>query len=286
MTENVNACPLCGNDQRRLFDRREFRGQVVTNQLCLKCGLVYQSPRMTASESSAFYTQEYRLLYEGSAEPTSRNLTDQRGRAESLRMFSRPFITAVGQHLDIGCSVGVLLKDFHEVYHCRLVGIEPNEVHRAHAQEDGLAVYADLNELEKEEKDRFDLISIVHVLEHLPDPVSYLTRVRENLLAQNGWLLLEVPNLFAHDSFEIAHLVSYSSHTLKQTLEVVRLDQHGRPRSRILPLYISLLARSASGQTFVAQPEKLVTLKRRLGMFRRHVLERLSPRNAWISSSD
>ena len=290
MTEQVQVCPLCGNDQSRLFDRREFRGQQVTNRLCLNCGLVYQSPRMTSSESVDFYVQEYRLLNEGSAEPTTRNLANQLGRSESLFIFARPSISMVRQHLDIGCSVGVLLNYFQKAFLCRSVGIEPNEVHRAHAKKDGLPVYSNLDELEKNEKDRFDLVSMVHVLEHLPDPVSYLSHLRERLLAQDGWLLVEVPNLYAHDSFEIAHLVSYSSHTLTQVMEkagfeVAKSERHGRPRSRLLPLYISLLARPdpTSHRIFILQPEKRIALKRKVGMFRRRMVERLLPRQAWLN---
>ncbi len=288
MTEQVRACPLCGYDWSELFDRREFRGQNVTNRLCLNCGLVYQSPRMTESESAAFYAEEYRLLYEGSAGPTARNLADQRGRAESLYVFSRSSITTIRNHLDIGCSVGLLLRHFQEAYHCRSVGIEPNEIHRAHARKEGLEVYATLDELEKHEKEHFDLISMAHVLEHLPEAVSYLVRLRERFLAFGGWLLLEVPNLYAHDSFEIAHLVSYSPHTLTQVLEkagfhVRKLEQHGRPRSRLLPLYISLLAQPApaSHRAFILRPERRVKVKRRFGMLRRRILERLFPRQAW-----
>jgi hypothetical protein len=289
MNEIVQVCPLCGSNRNSLFDQREFRGQKVTNLLCLKCGLVYQSPRMTAGESDAFYAQEYRLLYEGSAEPTERNLADQRGRAQSLHNFTRPIISTIRLHLDIGCSVGVLLQFFQQAYTCRSVGIEPNQVHRSHARKHGLDVYPNLDALEKSEEDRFNLITMIHVLEHLPEPVSYLSHLREHLLTQDGWLLLEVPNLYAHDSFEIAHLISYSSHTLRQVLEkagfdVVKVELHGRPRSRLLPLYISLLARpdSTSRRVFILWPEKQVVLKRKVGMLHRRILEHLLPRQAWI----
>ena len=288
MPETVTQCPLCASDRSRPFDRREFRGQNVTNRLCLNCGLVYQSPRMTEDESAVFYVEEYRLLYEGNTDPTVRNLANQRVRAELLHEFSRSSIGTIRRHLDIGCSIGLLLQHFHETYHCQSVGVEPNEAHRTHAGKQGLAVYATLDELEKHEKDRFDLISMAHVLEHLPDPVGYLAHLREKLLTSDGWLLLEVPNLYAHDSFEIAHLVSYSPHTLEQVLEKagfdpVKSEQHGRPRSRLLPLYISLLAHPASSsrRTFILRPEKRVTVKRRVGMLRRRILERLFPKQAW-----
>jgi 2-polyprenyl-3-methyl-5-hydroxy-6-metoxy-1,4-benzoquinol methylase len=288
MPKNVETCPLCGSSLSKFFDRCEFRGKSVTNQICRDCGLVYQSPCMTEAENDDFYADEYRLVYEGSSNPTSRNLMDQQGRADSLYSFTKPIVDSVSRHLDIGCSIGLLLQRFQQAYHCQIFGIEPGSAHRARALKQQLSVYATLNELREHEKDRFDLVSMSHVLEHLPDPVGYLVHLRELFVAPDGWLLLEVPNLYAHDSFEIAHLVSYSSHTLIQTLEKagyepVRLEKHGRPRSNLLPLYLTVMARpmSVPSQAWSFRPERLVAVKRRTGMLRRRVLERLLPKQAW-----
>jgi SAM-dependent methyltransferase len=248
---------------------------------------------MDEDEATAFYATEYRLLNEGSACPTARNTSVQCARAESLVVFVKPFINQLVRHLDIGCSMGILLKRFEEAYQCYPAGIEPGEVHRDYARKEGLTVYASLEELERDETSRFDLVSMAHVLEHLPDPVGYLIHLRETLLESTGWLLLEVPNLYAHDSFEPAHLVAYSAHTLQQALEkagfeIVRLEKHGRPRSALLPLYITLLARPGSGaqQAFFLRPERGVIFKRQVGMFCRHVLERLFSRWMWTTNEE
>jgi hypothetical protein len=105
-------------------------------------------------------------------------------------------------------------------------------------------------------------------------------------LTRDGWLLLEVPNLYCHDSFEIAHLVSFSPHTLRQTVqkagfEVVKLRAHGHPRSELLPLYLTLLACPGTSAG-VIQPEKNVARKRQLGMFRRRVTQKFFPKKAWL----
>ena len=289
MSETVLYCPLCKSEHSRLFDSRSFHGKAVVNRICQNCGLVFQSPRMTETESAAFYAEEYRLLNEGSIDPTARNMAAQRARAESLLAFTEPFVEKVSRHLDVGCSMGILLQRFAEKFHCQPVGIEPGEAHRTRACNAGLKVHASMEELENAGAGHFDMISMSHVLEHLSDPVGYLTHLREALLNPDGWLLLEVPNLYAHDSFEVAHLVSYSAHTLLQTLEkagfeVIKLKQHGRPRSAVLPLYITLLARprTAFSQSLDVRAEKQVPLKRRIGMLRRRILEKLMPSRAWL----
>ena len=293
MTEAVPACPLCADDRSKFFDQSEFHGQNVTYRLCENCGLVYQSPRMTQAESAAFYTQEYRLFNEGSALPTQRNLANQRGRTASLQVFSKRSISAIRRHLDIGCSTGLLLQVFQAAYQCKSIGIEPGEAHRDIARKAGLTVYASLDELERSETGRFDLISMAHVLEHLPDPVRYLAHLRDNLLEPTGWLLIEVPNLYSHDSFEPAHLVAYSAHTLQQIMEkagfeIIRLEEHGRPRSAWLPLYITLLVRpgSEAKATFRLRPERGVKFKRQVGISSRHVLERLFHRWMWNTDGE
>ena len=289
MSETVLNCPLCKSEHSRLFGSRSFRGIAVVNRICRDCGLVFQSPRMTGAESAAFYADEYRLLNEGSLDPTARNMAAQHARAESLLAFAGPFVEKVTRHLDIGCSMGILLQYFADKFHCQPGGIEPGEAHRTRACNAGLVVHASLEELKKAEAGHFDLISMSHVLEHLPDPVGFLVHLREALLDQQGWLLLEVPNLYAHDSFEVAHLVSYSAHTLLQTLkkasfEVVKIEQHGRPRSAWLPLYITILARPKTGfsRTLDVRAEKRVSLKRQVGMLRRRILEKLIPGRAWL----
>jgi hypothetical protein len=59
------------------------------------------------------------------------------------------------------------------------------------------------------------------------------------------------------------------------------------PRSAILPLYLSVLAR-ASGSPLSAvsrvPPERGVRIKRWVGMQRQRLLTRLNPRRAWLPS--
>jgi SAM-dependent methyltransferase len=216
MSELVQNCPLCGSDRSNPFDQRIFKDQVVVNRICFSCGLVYQSPRMTEKETADFYEREYRRLYQGGEDPTTKDLAVQQARAASLLGFLKMHVQALSRHLDIGCSTGLLLQEFGKFYGCQSVGVEPGDAYREYASQKGLTVYESLDEMRKKDSAHFDLISMAHVLEHLPDPVGYLSALRETLLESNSWLLIEVPNLYAHDCFEVAHLTSFSAHTLSQ----------------------------------------------------------------------
>ena len=292
MPEFVSHCSLCGTNRSRLFDQRNFHGQSVRNRLCLNCGLVYQSPRMTAQDVVAFYAAEYRRMYQGNEDPIKKDLVVQRARAAALIRFVRLNVEHVNRHLDIGCSAGLLLQEFQHGFGCEAVGVEPGKAYRTYAHGQGLSVHASLEDLKVKEKACFDLISLSHVLEHLPNPAAYLSDLRETSLAPGGWLLIEVPNLYAHDSFETAHLFSFSARTLARTVqqagyETIQLETHGRPRSNIIPYYLTLLARARSKpeQIIPLRREKLVGLKRRFGLLRRRIISHLFPKKAWIEIS-
>jgi len=286
MPENVKNCPLCHHETSRHFDTCQFRGHTVHNRICANCGLVFQSPRMSSAELDEFYATEYRLVYQGDEGPTQKDLRTQKGRAESLLAFVSAAIPEVTRHLDIGCSAGILLTTFRDHYENQPLGVEPGDSYRVYAQSQGLTVYPDISDLLTAGEPRCDLISLAHVLEHLSNPVGYLTDLRERYLSRNGWLLLEVPNLYCHQSFELAHLISFSAHSLRQTIqqagyEIASLEAHGRPLSELLPLYLTVLARPGKTASAVVQPEKGVLRKRQLGMFRRRVLQKLFPKRAW-----
>jgi 2-polyprenyl-3-methyl-5-hydroxy-6-metoxy-1,4-benzoquinol methylase len=253
---------------------------------------------MTDEELDAYYEREYRQTYQGQEGPDRKDLAVQSARAESLLDFVRPHISTLSTHLDIGCSAGLLLEAFHNQYDCRPVGIEPGRAYREYAQALGLKVFSSLEVLKHSRQtsenpenalsiNSFDLISMAHVLEHLPHPVEYLRSLRDEMLASSGWLLIEVPNLYCHDSFEKAHQVSYSAHTLAQTLEMagytIRASiAHGKPRSELLPLYMTVLARP-SAQIIREHPQREsgVKRKRQLGLLRRRITTRLFPHQAW-----
>jgi hypothetical protein len=108
-------------------------------------------------------------------------------------------------------------------------------------------------------------------------------------LSHDGWLLIEVPNLYAHDSFEVAHLIAFSHHSLSQSVmqagySVKYLQIHGLPRSNLIPLYITMIA--SPNYQMINKPEirkeRWTGLKRRSGMIHRKIIERGFPQQAWL----
>lgn len=290
MPEKVTNCPLCERDQFVIFDQRDFRGFEVINVLCSNCGLVFQTPRMIASDLEDFYQEEYRIAYQGQEGPSEKDLRVQKARAENLVKFLNELgVEKVAHFADIGSSAGMFMEEIRDAFDCQVVGVEPGVAYREYARSKGLTVFSDINEINISEEDGFDLVSMIHVLEHIPDPVDYLSELRDKVLSKSARLLLEVPNLYAHDSFEVAHLTSFSRETLTQVLKkagfrTIFIERHGYPRSKLLPLYITLLAEAAEEQPSPGKIglERLVRTKRRAGFLHRRVIERFLPNYGWV----
>lgn len=290
MPQLVKFCPLCGVEKFLVFDQRDFRGFEVTNVLCSQCGLVFQTPRMSESELDAFYQENYRVAYQGQEGPSDKDLKVQKARAEYLvNLLQGLEINKVHNYLDIGSSAGYLITGVQQLFRCEAVGIEPGDAYRKYAESKGIQVFKELSLIEEAEIPRFDLVSLIHVLEHLPDPVEYLKTLRNKFLTQSAKLLVEVPNLYAHDCFEVAHLTSFSSDRLVQVLKsagfkCLFIEKHGYPRSRMIPLYITVLAQPEidDSREIKIKIESLVRLKRRTGLLHRRIIERLFPSYAWL----
>jgi SAM-dependent methyltransferase len=289
MPETVDKCLLCNAERSQLFDRRTFEGRLVENRICMACGFVYQSPRMTPAETNDFYAAEYRRLYQGSSSPIAKDLAVQERRAEALAAFARKHVKQVARVLDVGCSAGLLMQAFNHTFGCNPVGIEPGDAYRQVAARTGFKTYASLKDMQSAGEARFDLISMAHVLEHIPDPLAYLAELREQTLTPEGYLLLEVPNLYMHDSFEVAHLSSFSARSLRRMVSmagfnVIVMEKHGKPRSNLLPYYLTVLCCPAINKSKVSQlPERAVRFKRRLGLSYRRIMSRLFPAQTWKS---
>jgi SAM-dependent methyltransferase len=244
----VKVCPLCGSTRLSRFSEGRILGSPVRNMICDNCTLVFQSPRMSEQELEAYYAGPYRIELVGTDAPIPSKLNFEHARAQHLVDFIEKSIGRFEVHLDIGCAAGQLLLETRRRFGCRVIGIEPGHAHAAHARSEGVEVHASLDEyLQSENRQRPDLVTLSHVLEHISDPIAFLRRIREDVLAADGNLLIEVPNLFVHSAFEPAHLYAYHAGTLRETLgvagfEVRNVLLHNQPRRDPRPHYLVMVA--------------------------------------------
>ena len=97
--------------------------------------------------------------------------------------------------LDIGCGEGLLSEAIKEKFPKAIiwgVEIEPNASQEAEKRLDHVLNASFSKELFKEE--RFDLILMADVIEHVENPETFLLDAKE-LLSQGGVLVASVPNI-------------------------------------------------------------------------------------------
>lgn len=286
----VPACPVCGRPNHDPFERAEDNGREITYRICHSCGVVFQSPRMSERAQESYYRADYGLQHQGVTGVTQKELRIQAGRARNLVALLKPQVEVVDRHLDVGSSTGMLMQSVSDEFGSQGFGIEPAELYRDYSTGHGLSVFASLEALAAVDARPFDLITLAHVLEHLAWPVKYLRTLKESWLEPRGRLLVEVPNLFGHQSMEIPHVIAFHAATLARALfeagyEVIWIVRHGLPRSRLIPLYLTALATPSSTEASRRRPRiwtRGVRLRRAAGMIWHRFATRLAPRRAWL----
>lgn len=98
--------------------------------------------------------------------------------------------------LDVGCGTGDFLAAC-KINGYNVCGIEPNnKANEIATKKIGKSVYKNLVDINESE---FDIITLWHVLEHVPNLEDYIIKIK-NLLKPNGILIIAVPNFKSFDA--------------------------------------------------------------------------------------
>lgn len=188
---------------------------------CDHCGLVFVNPQPTAAAILEYHAAQDLMMRKGwssyfqHSSDQLKELWDER-----LEDVKRWINRGEVRLLDVGCGPGEFLY-FARQRGWDATGFEfaPSVAQLAHDKY-GLDVkVGDLATLDYA-NDGFTLLSMWHVLEHLPNPLAILTRAHE-LLVPGGLLVLEVPNVncfwrrsYRYPFSAILHLFHFSPSTL------------------------------------------------------------------------
>jgi 2-polyprenyl-3-methyl-5-hydroxy-6-metoxy-1,4-benzoquinol methylase len=152
-----------------------------------------------------------------------------------------------GSLLDIGAGTG----DFLSVAKndgWKITGIEPSDRAKAIAKNKGVSFVSATSELENES---FDVITMWHVLEHVPDLDKQIKELKR-LLKPTGTLLIAVPNFKSFDAkhygkFWAAYDVPIHFWHFSKTAIQILFEKEEMKLEKVLPMkfdsfYVSLLS--------------------------------------------
>lgn len=100
--------------------------------------------------------------------------------------------------LDVGCGTGDFLE-IAQKNNWQVSGIEPNEKARTIANKKTNNAVFEIDQLLKFEPNSFDVITLWHVLEHLPNLEDHIS-IFKKLLKPKGILIIAVPNYKSYDA--------------------------------------------------------------------------------------
>lgn len=231
MQNNIDMqCHLCQSKAIFLFDSFASLGRATSDckpwskggKLCIcnDCCMVQKIIDLAWREEATYIYKHYELYHQsmdGKEQPVFNSETGSSlPRSEAVLKYLHSMINLKdnGYAIDIGCGVGNMLKSMAKTCPTmKLFGLEPN----AHKQSEleninnVVEIYTELNQLQT----TFDLITMVHVLEHIDAPAEMLKRLK-SCMAPDGYLLIAVPD-YTTNPFDLI-IADHASHFSVETL--------------------------------------------------------------------
>lgn len=257
-------CDLCGRDNaERILEAKDLYNKIpgtFSVVQCKSCGFAYTNPRPYGEELAKYYPDDAGYFRPVIVEGKARKLTFLKKKLYNKilaaylgyshlsdmnrleKIFLMPLFLLVkrrveisgippfvqnGKILDIGCSYGLYLKHMRELG-WDVVGIELNRkaANLGRKKFRLRIINASLENVDITEK--FDVIAMRMVLEHLPSPSQALEKASK-LLEEGGRLIIIVPDfsgiefrLFKEYCYALqvpTHLNHFTTLTLRQYLK-------------------------------------------------------------------
>jgi 2-polyprenyl-3-methyl-5-hydroxy-6-metoxy-1,4-benzoquinol methylase len=218
------ACAICHTHTAEVLSHRNRDGGELQTVICPTCGLVWTDPR--PAEIKKYYEENYRVEYKGTYEPKLKHV--YRAGKVALDRYHKiqNYLKGKKSLFDIGTGGGEFLY-LMKSQGLDAQGIEPNRGYGEYSQRTygintQIGFFQDVTIDQK-----FDVVTIWHVLEHTEVPAVILAKMRD-MLYEDGLLVVEVPNVVAlsqspNSTFHTAHIYNFNNITLEQLASQVGL---------------------------------------------------------------
>lgn len=214
----LNFCPVCYSEkieQKHIVANKPFieyeimpgvkidTGIINVYWLCQNCKVLFQNPRFSDIELDEYYSKGY---YRKSLIETDKDMDiGESHRAKFDAGIIKKHIGQINSHLDVGAGCGYLLSEVGAKHKVAV------ELDKSRIRVKGLKVYP---QIQKVPNKLFDLVTAIHVLEHVSNPVGYLNDMIK-LVSKNGHFVIEVPTWNSPGGpLRLAHLFHFETEVL------------------------------------------------------------------------
>ena len=221
-------CNLCGGDRFVTLTHSDRYGYPATADGCLRCGLVFLNPAMTAGAYTEFYTDVYRPLvsaYHGRLIDAESIQDEQRDYASVCANFIEPRMRerSCKTLLDVGGSTGVVAHVMKERFDLLATVIDPAPLEIEVARALGLKTVTGFVEDYDSGGATYDCIVLCQTVDHLLDVSLSLSKIR-NLLSEEGLFFVDIVDFRAayrrNGSVEEAIKIDHPYYLTDETMRV------------------------------------------------------------------
>lgn len=247
-------CPICETDKIETVN--EIRDHFLTGEKfqltkCRNCGFLFTNPRPEKSLLGKYYESEDYFSHSKKKKGLITFLYDSVKNYSLNKKYK--IISAYkndGNILDIGCATGEFLNQFKK-HGWKTKGIEPADEPRQFAIENYHLDVQPEEALNEFYEDSFDVISMWHVLEHVPDLKERMEQIRR-ILKKDGLLVIALPNYLSWDGqhyqdywagYDVPrHLYHFTQKTITELLARYSLSIFKTVPLKFDSFYVSLLS--------------------------------------------
>jgi len=248
----LQECPICESEQFRFVwsvkDDAVSKETFRINQ-CTRCAFLVTSPRPEDQDLGKYYESDSYISH-SDEQSTILYKTYQFAREIMLRRKWSLITKYAGKTrphiLDIGCGTGMFLQ-YCQKKGAITTGVEPSRSARKIASRN---LKTDVLETIEQTTAQYDVVTLWHVLEHIPNLNESLHQIKTHLQDQ-GTLIIAVPNAKSTDARYYTnrwagldvprHLWHFTPETMRRLLSNHKLNVNAIYPMKLDAFYVSLL---------------------------------------------
>ena len=223
-----NNCCICNNKiqsvdfylSNSVSSDAKLVKHAISHSFCKNCGYIFIDDYNRVNYHK-FYMDEYDFLLDGDVEPT---IGEVKYSEYLVDFYSKYIQENEGEtFFDIGGGKGNFLNAMYEKFSkLQYTALEPSKSFEIMKKKTFITHLHNDFFNSKNFKIKYDFLSLIGVLEHVPDPKKFLSDIKK-IMHNSSCLLIEVPNFQNNksDLLTIDHLSKFTEESIKNLFNIV-----------------------------------------------------------------